>query len=159
MSTAGIVADNSISADGTSMRGTMLAIPADLIEALGEGSAAQPEDMDTSLEWHFRDSSGSRWTIYDWKALGYMSREEIRASDDDIVFNIGGESTADPLEFRTWLQATVRSSFLELMTSEEKRADQERRAAAIRAREAGETTPSAGDTFGGSFGQSSASQT
>ena len=94
---------NTIDASGTSLRGSMLGwSPVDLIAALGP---ADNHDMvGVALDWHFKDSSGWVWTLYDHKAMDFYSKEQLLTMEDGgISFSIGGEKGAATDEIEAFL--------------------------------------------------------
>eukprot|EP00037_Helgoeca_nana_P005182 m.49807 g.49807 ORF g.49807 m.49807 type:complete len:139 (-) comp16204_c0_seq1:118-534(-) len=104
-SSSGVVCDKEISVEGTSLRGNVTAVPKQLIAAFGPGDT--DGDPKTALEWHFKDSVGSVWAIYDWKMLSWMSPQAIKDHPDAVVFNIGGHKGGDPIEFREYLNVVL----------------------------------------------------
>ena len=100
-----IVLDNDIDAEGTSMQGHLMA-STDLLISLFDYPIENDYDHgDCEIEWHFRDSAGARWTIYDWKMSRFLGRFDPKnPSCEEFQFNIGGDSGADPSDFREYLR-------------------------------------------------------
>jgi hypothetical protein len=98
---------NTINVDGTSLRGTVFGVsPIQLIEALGLSEAV--DMVETCLEWHFKDTSGRVWALYDRNLVNYYSREEIKTLPlDGVPFFIGGEKDADITELDAFLRSRI----------------------------------------------------
>jgi hypothetical protein len=104
----GIECDPTIDVDGTSLRFSMMASPRAMDAAFGDGE--KDDDSKTCLEWHFRDTAGNAWAVYDWKNLYFMKRDKILASKEPLAFNVGGRADADKAEFVAYLKENVPSA-------------------------------------------------
>ena len=100
--------DDHADSGGTSLKGSVELAPSRLVEKFG--TPQQSDGYKTSGEYTFRGADGLVFCLYAWKASTLYDSDgihpdELWASDEPFMFNVGGNAPAS--EFIDWLKSIV----------------------------------------------------